>query len=41
VPFNDFKGDIGRLSKEVLKEIPRQMTNYFSHKNIKPNPMDP
>ena len=26
------------LAKEVLAEMPRQMTDYFVQKNIKPNP---
>ena len=41
VPFNDFKHDQGLLTKEVLKEIPKQMTRYFQSKKIKPNPPDP
>jgi hypothetical protein len=38
VAFKDLVKDPARLAKEVLKEVPRQMTNYFIQKNIKPNP---
>jgi hypothetical protein len=26
------------LAKEVLKELPKQLTDYFIQKNIKPKP---
>lgn len=26
------------LAKEVLKEVPKQLTDYFVQKKIKPNP---
>jgi copine 4/6/7 len=38
VSFESLKNDPARLAKEVLREVPRQMKNYFVHKNIKPNP---
>ena len=41
VPFNDFAHDPEQLAKEVLKEIPKQMTEYFQSKRIRPNPADP
>ena len=41
VPFNKYSRDNALLAKEVLKEIPRQMVNYFQRKNIKPNPPNP
>jgi hypothetical protein len=41
VEFNQFKNDNIQLAKEVLKEIPKQMTSYFQSKKIKPNPPSP
>jgi|TARA_B110000285_G_C14936233_1_gene519738 GrpB-like predicted nucleotidyltransferase (UPF0157 family) len=41
VKFNDFKHDQALLAKEVLKEIPKQMTAYFQGKKISPNPASP
>ena len=38
VTFKDVISNPSRLTQEVLKEVPRQMTNYFIQKNIKPNP---
>jgi len=37
VPYKDFK-DGARLTQKVLEEVPRQLTDYFKAKNIKPNP---
>ena len=37
VPFNKFKGNMSGLAQEVLKELPKQMTNYFQSKKISPN----
>ena len=39
VPFRDLKSDPVRLAKAVLAEVPKQMTDYFIQKRIKPNPM--
>jgi len=36
VPYRDFKDATG-LTQEVLAEVPRQLTDYFIAKNIKPN----
>jgi hypothetical protein len=38
VPFRNLNGNPMALAKEVLAEMPRQMTDYFVQKNIKPNP---
>lgn len=38
VSFKEFKNDPQRLAKEILAEVPRQMTDYFIHKGIMPNP---
>ena len=37
VPFNKFKNDEKKLSNEVLEEIPRQITEYYSMNNLSPN----
>ena len=29
VPFKDYKDDPVELAKEILKEVPDQMTSYF------------
>ena len=39
VPFRDLQSDPIRLAREVLAEVPKQMTDYFIQKRIKPNPM--
>lgn len=37
VPFNKFKdADIGRLAKEVLEEVPAQITGYMTMKKLHP-----
>eukprot|EP00483_Globobulimina_turgida_P007407 UN07421 len=37
VPFNKYKdGDIGRLAKAVLEEIPAQITGYMTMKRLHP-----
>jgi hypothetical protein len=38
IPFNKFKDDPNKLAQEVLKELPKQMVDYFNKKKIKPNP---
>eukprot|EP00494_Astrolonche_serrata_P029514 UN29781 len=38
VPFNQFKHNTHLLAKEVLEEVPDQLTGYFDRKNIKPMP---
>lgn len=38
VPFRDLKSDPVRLAREVLAEVPGQMTDYFIQKRISPNP---
>jgi hypothetical protein len=37
VPFSNFKNTPGALAREVLKEIPDQITQYFRNKGIAPN----
>lgn len=37
VPYRDF-ADGARLTQEVLAEVPRQLTDYFIAKGIRPNP---
>lgn len=37
VPFNKFKDNEQKLSKEVLEEIPRQIKDYYSMNNLSPN----
>ena len=37
VPFNKFQNDEKKLSNEVLEEIPRQITEYYSMNNLNPN----
>ena len=41
VQFNQFRNDNVLLAREVLKEIPKQMTSYFQSKKIRPNPASP
>lgn len=42
VEFNKFSQNPGLLAKEVLREIPGQILNYFQSKNMQPNqPVDP
>ena len=36
VPFRDFKFDPYKLAKEVLTEIPGQLVDFFTKKNIYP-----
>ena len=38
VPFRDVNNSPTRLAKEVLDEIPREITNFFRKKGIVPNP---
>lgn len=38
VPFNSVKREPIHLAKEVLEEIPRQLTDYYVARNIRPNP---
>jgi len=37
VPYRDFKNGV-KLTEKVLEEVPKQLTDYFKAKNIKPNP---
>ena len=37
VPFNQFKNDPAKLAEQVLEEIPRQVVEYYQHKNIMPS----
>lgn len=42
VPFTKFASrSFTALAEEVLKEIPEQLTGYFSQRDIKPNPPRP
>ena len=36
VPFNKFKNDENKLSREVLEEIPRQIVDYYQMNNLEP-----
>ena len=36
VPFRSLQGNPQALAKEVLKVVPKQLTDYFSQKDIKP-----
>ena len=36
VPFSGFQQNAARLAKETLAEIPRQVENYMSSRNIQP-----
>jgi hypothetical protein len=38
VPFNKYKGNPASLAEETLAEIPMQVTEYMSSKQIRPNP---
>ena len=38
VPYRDVKNDPYRLAKEVLAEVPHQMTSYFQSRGMMPNP---
>ncbi|CAD8209885.1 unnamed protein product [Paramecium octaurelia] len=38
VPFNQFKSDPSRLSKEVLEELPNQLVEYMELVGIRPKP---
>jgi len=38
VPFSQVMRDPVRLAKEVLAEVPQQLTSYFIQNGIKPNP---
>ena len=37
VPFNKFKNNPTKLAEEVLEEVPRQVIEYYTMKNIEPN----
>ena len=37
VPFKDFQNNPKMLAEEVLREIPRQIVEYYQHQNIPPN----
>lgn len=41
MPFRHLKNDPNLLAREVLREVPRQLTNYFLKKGIKPNKREP
>jgi hypothetical protein len=36
VPFSNYKNDMEKLSMEVLAEIPRQVLEFYTIKNLKP-----
>ena len=36
VPFNDFSGNPFKLREEVLKELPDQVSDYYTSRGIKP-----
>jgi len=38
VPFVDFKNNPMMLAREVLTEIPGQLVDFFTRKNIYPKP---
>jgi hypothetical protein len=37
VPFNKFNNNPVKLAEEVLEEVPRQVVEYYQHKNIMPS----
>ena len=37
IPFNDYKNSPNLLAEEVLKEIPRQIIEYYTINHITPN----
>ena len=37
VPFNKFKNNPTKLAEEVLEEVPRQLVDYYTMKNIEPS----
>ena len=37
VPFNKFNNNPVKLAEEVLEEVPRQVVEYYQHKNIIPS----
>ena len=37
VPFNKYRNNNEELTKQVLEEIPRQLTEYYSMRKIYPN----
>ena len=36
VPFKEFKNDGKKLAEQVLEEVPRQIVEFYQHKNISP-----
>ena len=36
VPFNQYRDNPSKLAEQVLKEIPRQVVEYYQHKRIIP-----
>jgi len=38
VPFREFKSDSFKLAKETLQEIPGQLVDFFTKRNIFPKP---
>jgi len=38
VPFRDLKNDPNALARAVLAEIPKQLTDYFLARGLRPNP---
>lgn len=38
VPFREFKNDAFKLAKETLQEIPGQLVDFFTKRNILPRP---
>ena len=37
IRFNDFKDSKGSLAREIMKEIPDHLTQYFRNADIRPN----
>ena len=38
IRFNDFKDSPGALIREIMKEIPKQLVQYFRNAGIEPGP---
>ena len=39
--MKEFENDPEKVTRELLREIPDQITNYFDSKSLKPGPPDP
>ena len=39
IRYSDFKNSPGSLAREVIQELPEQITNYYRNHGILPNPV--